>query len=109
EKQSYAALWSVVISVTLTVCVCVCSGSQVIRVSMANFGRTSEQVCRYSAPDSQPPSATCRNPDALQVMADRCDGKHRCSVRASNLVFSNPCPGTRKYLEFCYVCVDPGS
>ncbi|XP_060915713.1 L-rhamnose-binding lectin CSL2-like isoform X2 [Labrus mixtus] len=83
-------------------------GSQVIKVLMANYGRTSKKVCRYRAPRSQPPSTACRLPNTLQVMADRCDGKHVCSVRASNLIFSNPCPGTRKYLKYSYTCVDPG-
>ncbi|XP_070702889.1 L-rhamnose-binding lectin CSL2-like [Pempheris klunzingeri] len=84
-------------------------GPQVIRVLMANYGRTSEKVCRYRAPRSQPPSTTCRLASTLQVMTDRCDGKHVCSVRASNLIFSNPCPGTRKYLKYSYTCVHPGN
>uniref|UniRef100_UPI0037E8C249 L-rhamnose-binding lectin CSL2-like n=1 Tax=Semicossyphus pulcher TaxID=241346 RepID=UPI0037E8C249 len=84
-------------------------GSQVIKVLMAYYGRTSQKVCRYRAPRRQPPSTTCRLPDALQVMADRCDGRHVCSVRASNQIFSNPCPGTRKYLKYSYTCVDPGT
>ncbi|XP_040908736.1 L-rhamnose-binding lectin CSL3-like isoform X2 [Toxotes jaculatrix] len=83
--------------------------SEVIRVLMANYGRTSKRVCGYSAPRSQPPSTSCRYPNTLQVMASRCDGKHRCSVRASNLIFSNPCPGTRKYLQYSFTCVDPGT
>ncbi|KAM6974304.1 L-rhamnose-binding lectin CSL2-like [Tautogolabrus adspersus] len=87
---------------------CEAGRSQVIKVLMANYGRTSKRVCRYRAPRSQPPSTTCRLPNTLQVMADRCDGKHVCSVRASNLIFSNPCPGTRKYLKYSYTCVDPG-
>ncbi|XP_069024969.1 rhamnose-binding lectin-like isoform X2 [Embiotoca jacksoni] len=84
-------------------------GSRVIRVLMANYGRTSTKVCEYGAPRRQPPSTSCRLAEALQLMADRCDGKHKCSIRASNLVFSNPCPGTRKYLEYSYTCVHPGS
>ncbi|XP_070778312.1 L-rhamnose-binding lectin CSL2-like [Enoplosus armatus] len=71
--------------------------------------RTSKKVCKYRAPHSHRPSTTCGHPDTLQVMADRCDGKHTCSVRASNLIFSNPCPGTRKYLKYSYTCVDPGN
>ncbi|KAM7373749.1 hypothetical protein PAMP_008578 [Pampus punctatissimus] len=82
-------------------------GSQVIKVLMANYGRTSERVCRYKAPRSHPASTSCRNLNSLQLMADRCDGKHKCSVRASNLIFSNPCPGTRKYLQYSYTCVNP--
>ncbi|XP_069580165.1 uncharacterized protein [Brachyistius frenatus] len=84
-------------------------GSRVIRVLMANYGRTSTKVCEHGAPRRQPPSTSCRLAEALQLVADRCDGKHKCSIRASNLVFSNPCPGTTKYLEYSYTCVHPGS
>ncbi|KAM3595648.1 uncharacterized protein V6R79_000529 [Siganus canaliculatus] len=86
---------------------CAPGRSQVIRVLMANYGRTSSRVCRYRSPRRQPPDTSCRLHSALQVMAARCDGRHKCSVRASNLVFSNPCPGTRKYLKYSYTCVDP--
>ncbi|XP_034534746.1 L-rhamnose-binding lectin CSL3-like [Notolabrus celidotus] len=82
-------------------------GDQVIKVLMANYGRTSTRLCRYRAPRSQPPSTSCRLSNTLQVMADRCDGRHVCSVRASNQIFSNPCPGTKKYLKYSYTCVDP--
>ncbi|KAM8767690.1 L-rhamnose-binding lectin CSL2-like [Acanthopagrus schlegelii] len=81
-------------------------GSQVIKVLRANYGRLSKRVCWYDYPDSHPPSTACRDSRTLQVMADRCDGRHRCSVRASNSIFSNPCPGTRKYLKYSYTCVD---
>ncbi|XP_053190758.1 L-rhamnose-binding lectin CSL2-like [Scomber japonicus] len=84
-------------------------GRQVIKVLMANYGRTSRWVCSYSAPHRQPPNTGCRNHDSLKVMSHRCDGKHKCSVRASNHIFSNACPGTRKYLQYSYTCVDPGS
>ncbi|CAJ1084234.1 L-rhamnose-binding lectin CSL3-like [Xyrichtys novacula] len=82
-------------------------GDQVIKVLMANYGRTSKRVCWYRAPRSHPPNTSCRLSNTLQVMADRCDGKHVCSVRASNQIFSNPCPGTKKYLKYSYTCVDP--
>jgi len=81
-------------------------GSQVIKVLMANFGRTSQKVCWYKAPRSQAASTSCKYADSLKVMSKRCDGRSRCSVRASVLVFSNPCPGTKKYLQYSYTCVD---
>ncbi|KAF7648880.1 hypothetical protein LDENG_00150620 [Lucifuga dentata] len=80
-------------------------GTLVIKVLRANYGRTSWRVCRYSAPYRQPGSTNCKQKNTLKKMATRCDGKHRCSVRASNLFFSNPCPGTHKYLEYSYTCV----
>ncbi|XP_034017133.1 L-rhamnose-binding lectin CSL3-like [Thalassophryne amazonica] len=81
-------------------------GSQVIRVLMANYGRTSKVVCKYHAPHSFPPNTKCRDGNTLKVMAARCDGKHKCSVRATNQIFSNHCPGTHKYLQFSYICVE---
>lgn len=35
----------------------------------------------------------------------RCEGKNRCSILASNSVFSDPCLGTFKYLYISYSCV----
>ncbi|KAM4736752.1 L-rhamnose-binding lectin CSL3-like [Anableps anableps] len=37
-------------------------------------------------------------------VAERCNGKQRCSIRAVNSVFGDPCIGTYKYLEVDYVC-----
>ncbi|XP_028296657.1 L-rhamnose-binding lectin CSL1-like [Gouania willdenowi] len=82
-----------------------CEGSQVIKILRANYGRTDESVCSYSAPYSESPNTACSGPSALKVMRERCDGKKSCSVRSSNHVFANPCPGTRKYLEYAYSCV----
>ncbi|KAM9340654.1 L-rhamnose-binding lectin CSL2-like [Symphorus nematophorus] len=87
---------------------CEAGRSQVIKVLMANYGRLRKRVCRYQYPRTQPPNTSCRLPSTLKKMADRCDGKNTCSVRASNQIFSNPCAGTRKYLKFSYTCVDPG-
>lgn len=33
-----------------------------------------------------------------------CDGHPSCSINATNSVFSDPCPGTYKYLEVEYSC-----
>ncbi|XP_026155814.1 L-rhamnose-binding lectin CSL2-like [Mastacembelus armatus] len=84
-------------------------GSQVIKVLMANYGRGSMEVCKYTPPYKHPASTSCSQPTALPLMANRCDGKHKCSIVASNLIFSNPCPGTQKYLEYSYTCVPPGT
>ena len=34
----------------------------------------------------------------------RCNGREKCSVRASSDIFTDSCPGTRKYLEVQYQC-----
>ncbi|XP_076020534.1 L-rhamnose-binding lectin CSL2-like [Genypterus blacodes] len=82
-------------------------GTWVIRVLMANYGRSSKRVCRYHAPSKQPAETSCRQRKSLKLMSHKCDGKHRCAVQASNSFFSNPCPGTRKYLAYSYICQRP--
>lgn len=37
----------------------------------------------------------------------RCDGRHVCTMKASNSRFHDNCPGTHKYLEVNYYC-EPG-
>lgn len=39
----------------------------------------------------------------------RCNNRERCSVPASSDVFTDPCPGTRKYLEVQYQCLSPSA
>lgn len=39
----------------------------------------------------------------------RCNGKTRCTVPASSEVFTDPCPGTRKYVEVQYQCLSGNS
>lgn len=38
----------------------------------------------------------------------RCNEKRNCSIQANTSLFSDPCPGTMKYLEAQYHCV-PGN
>jgi len=44
----------------------------------------------------------------LKFDYDRCNEKRNCSIQANTSLFSDPCPGTMKYLEAQYHCV-PGN
>ena len=49
---------------------------------------------------------TVDNPHTLFYVC-RCNGTQKCSVTASNVHFGgDPCPGTVKYLEIEYNCLD---
>ncbi|CAN9503579.1 unnamed protein product [Ophioblennius macclurei] len=81
-----------------------CPRDQVIKVLMANYGRVSKKVCKYNYSD--PPETDCKE-SAVEEVAYRCDGEGWCSVPVSNRLFYNRCPGTKKYLRYSYLCVDP--
>uniref|UniRef100_A0A672HAV1 SUEL-type lectin domain-containing protein n=1 Tax=Salarias fasciatus TaxID=181472 RepID=A0A672HAV1_SALFA len=81
-----------------------CEGSRaqlkcgkVISVVKANYGRLDSKKCSRRRPGLRLFSPT-------QVCILRCNGKRRCSIRAVNSVFGDPCRGTYKYLEVDYVC-----
>ncbi|XP_078677821.1 uncharacterized protein LOC144914140 [Branchiostoma floridae x Branchiostoma belcheri] len=46
----------------------------------------------------------CRSPNGLTQVRTLCQGKSSCSVRASDSVFGDPCPGSSKYLAVKYAC-----
>ncbi|XP_067110827.1 L-rhamnose-binding lectin CSL3-like isoform X2 [Osmerus mordax] len=80
------------------------SGSNVIRVLRANYGRTDNETCSSGHPPNQINNTDCLNPTTFLLVADLCKG-HSCSLYASNSVFSDPCYGTYKYLYVVYWCV----
>ncbi|RVE70232.1 hypothetical protein OJAV_G00062800 [Oryzias javanicus] len=41
------------------------------------------------------------------IVAQTCNGKNNCTIKASNSVFGAPCSGTYKYLDLTYVCQYP--
>uniref|UniRef100_A0A672HB18 SUEL-type lectin domain-containing protein n=1 Tax=Salarias fasciatus TaxID=181472 RepID=A0A672HB18_SALFA len=75
---------------------------KVISVVKANYGRLDSKKCSRRRPGRQLRNVQCSNP-ANQV-SEQCNGKRRCSIRAVNSVFGDPCRGTYKYLEVDYVC-----
>uniref|UniRef100_A0A3Q3XBS2 SUEL-type lectin domain-containing protein n=1 Tax=Mola mola TaxID=94237 RepID=A0A3Q3XBS2_MOLML len=79
-----------------------CPGSDVVMVETANYGRTDDKIC--DADPFQMENTQCYLPDALKIMAQRCNNRTQCVVVAGVDVFPDPCPGTYKYLEIQYEC-----
>uniref|UniRef100_A0A3Q3XRU2 SUEL-type lectin domain-containing protein n=1 Tax=Mola mola TaxID=94237 RepID=A0A3Q3XRU2_MOLML len=77
-----------------------CPGSDVVMVETANYGRTDDKIC--DADPFQMENTQCYLPDALKIMAQRCNNRTQCVVVAGVDVFPDPCPGTYKYLEIQY-------
>ena len=41
---------------------------------------------------------------SFKIASKHCNGKKKCTIKASNKVFGDPCVGTRKSLIVSYVC-----
>uniref|UniRef100_A0A3B3H953 SUEL-type lectin domain-containing protein n=1 Tax=Oryzias latipes TaxID=8090 RepID=A0A3B3H953_ORYLA len=80
-----------------------CGRGRVIFVYGAYYGRRDRRTCSDGRPQSQVENVNCINP--AQEVPQRCNGRHFCSIEASNSVFGDPCYGTYKYLEVAYVCI----
>jgi hypothetical protein len=49
----------------------------------------------------------CRSSNSLQIVQGKCNGKAECQLHAVSSVFGgDPCPGTYKYLEIKYRCLE---
>uniref|UniRef100_A0A3Q4H0I6 SUEL-type lectin domain-containing protein n=1 Tax=Neolamprologus brichardi TaxID=32507 RepID=A0A3Q4H0I6_NEOBR len=70
---------------------------EVIVVYWADYGRRDTTTCSQHRPTHEIHNARCPNPTTK--VADSCNGKSSCIIKASNSVFGDPCPGTYKYLE----------
>ncbi|KAM8754198.1 L-rhamnose-binding lectin SML-like isoform 1-T3 [Acanthopagrus schlegelii] len=82
-----------------------CDEGQVIFVLGADYGRHDSSTCSINRPADQLQNTHCSSPTAK--VAESCNGKSSCSVKASNSVFGDPCVGTYKYLEVAYRCQYP--
>ncbi|XP_018555657.1 L-rhamnose-binding lectin SML [Lates calcarifer] len=82
-----------------------CGDGQVIFVHGADFGRHDRTTCAYKQPSAHLEDVNCSHPTSK--VADRCNGKNNCTVRASSSVLGNSCDGTYKYLELAYTCQNP--
>ncbi|XP_053480477.1 rhamnose-binding lectin isoform X2 [Ictalurus furcatus] len=83
----------------------ICTSAHRINIISANYGRTDSTTCSSGRPASQISNKNCYTPDALNKIAARCEGQSSCEVPATNVVFSDPCYGTYKYLTIVYSCV----
>ncbi|XP_033485442.1 L-rhamnose-binding lectin SML-like [Epinephelus lanceolatus] len=82
-----------------------CDVGQVIFVYGTDYGRRDQTTCSHQRPASQLQRIDCSSP--TRKVAESCNGKNSCIIRASNSVFGDPCVGTYKYLEVAYICQYP--
>ncbi|XP_024148697.1 L-rhamnose-binding lectin SML [Oryzias melastigma] len=82
-----------------------CDYGMDIYVLSANYGRNNHTICSANRTPSQIEDVTCSNP--TPIVAQRCNGRNSCTIRASNSVFGAPCDGTYKYLDLTYACQYP--
>uniref|UniRef100_A0A665TL21 SUEL-type lectin domain-containing protein n=1 Tax=Echeneis naucrates TaxID=173247 RepID=A0A665TL21_ECHNA len=79
-----------------------CDQGLVIHVQSANYGRHDQTTCSFNRPPPQLQNVRCSHP--INKVAESCNGKNSCIIKASNSVFGDPCYGTFKYLEVSYTC-----
>ncbi|XP_013398630.2 adhesion G protein-coupled receptor L1-like [Lingula anatina] len=77
----------------------------VLHIIRANYGRLSNSVCNE---EGKAYSTDCLSPRAVRIVRQRCY-RNNCSVPASNVIFSDPCSDTLKYLEVEYQCILAGN
>ncbi|UYV64579.1 hypothetical protein LAZ67_3001240 [Cordylochernes scorpioides] len=80
-----------------------CDGEGVIRLARANYGRFSLSLC--NDPGRMDWRVNCMSYKSFLIMQNRCHLKPNCSITVSSAIFGDPCPGTLKYLEVQYHCV----
>lgn len=81
-----------------------CTGrGERIRILLANYGRFSLVVCNQDG-INKGWDLQCSSKKTLKVVGERCDGNQNCTFAASNYLFGDPCPGTKKYIEIRYYC-----
>lgn len=74
-----------------------------ISVQLANFGRFSLMPCNEEGiADIQ---TNCVNNATLRTMSGLCDGRQQCNFTVSAELFGDSCPGTPKYLDAKFRCV----
>ena len=82
-----------------------CENNQrTIDVVGANYGRLDTKTCNYSKFGD----TNCKGENSLVMVRMNCNEKATCELHALNSVFGDPYPGTFKYLEVEYKCVNLG-
>uniref|UniRef100_A0A671YZU9 SUEL-type lectin domain-containing protein n=1 Tax=Sparus aurata TaxID=8175 RepID=A0A671YZU9_SPAAU len=73
-----------------------CDEGKVIFVLGADYGRRDSSTCSINRPANHLQNTLCSRPTTK--VAESCNGKSSCSVKASNSVFGDPCSDSYKYL-----------
>ncbi|XP_030609323.1 L-rhamnose-binding lectin SML-like [Archocentrus centrarchus] len=79
-----------------------CDAGQIIHVYHADFGRRDPNICSFRRDKERLQNVKCSHP--TNKVAERCNRRSSCSMRAASSVFEDPCPNTYKYLELTYTC-----
>uniref|UniRef100_A0A3Q0T8K0 SUEL-type lectin domain-containing protein n=1 Tax=Amphilophus citrinellus TaxID=61819 RepID=A0A3Q0T8K0_AMPCI len=75
---------------------------QIIHVYHADFGRRDPNICSFRRDKERLQNVKCSRP--TNKVAERCNRRSSCSMRAASSVFEDACPNTYKYLELTYTC-----
>eukprot|EP00179_Madagascaria_erythrocladioides_P005262 CAMPEP_0198312602 /NCGR_PEP_ID=MMETSP1450-20131203/3906_1 /TAXON_ID=753684 ORGANISM="Madagascaria erythrocladiodes, Strain CCMP3234" /NCGR_SAMPLE_ID=MMETSP1450 /ASSEMBLY_ACC=CAM_ASM_001115 /LENGTH=517 /DNA_ID=CAMNT_0044015553 /DNA_START=128 /DNA_END=1681 /DNA_ORIENTATION=- len=80
----------------------------VITIEAATFGRQATVPTCGKGPASLTNTSCGRIDNALDTIAELCDGETSCeiSVTVDDIGLGDPCPGTVKYLEYEFSCGD---
>uniref|UniRef100_A0A3Q0T4R1 SUEL-type lectin domain-containing protein n=1 Tax=Amphilophus citrinellus TaxID=61819 RepID=A0A3Q0T4R1_AMPCI len=79
-----------------------CDAGQIIHVYHADFGRRDPNICSFRRDKERLQNVKCSRP--TNKVAERCNRRSSCSMRAASSVFEDACPNTYKYLELTYTC-----
>jgi len=79
----------------------VCPSGQSINIKGAMYGRDNKDLT-CGGPIR---NIKCKSMVSLSVVKSRCQSQKTCSMPATNHVFGDPCPGTKKFLRVAYDCV----
>ncbi|XP_055015786.1 L-rhamnose-binding lectin SML-like [Boleophthalmus pectinirostris] len=79
-----------------------CDAGKTIKVLGADFGRRDHVTCAFRREPALVQKIDCSKP--VPIVAQMCDGKNRCKVRAAEMVVEESCANTSLYLEYAYTC-----
>ncbi|RMX46461.1 hypothetical protein pdam_00000540, partial [Pocillopora damicornis] len=102
SKCAVAKLWSVIICEGGKRTISCDNDQRTIDVVDANYGRLDSNTCHHSAVSD----TNCKAANSLFIVRLKCNEEASCELHADSLVFGDPCPGTYKYLEVKYKCVN---
>ncbi|XP_007234690.3 rhamnose-binding lectin [Astyanax mexicanus] len=80
-------------------------GNHVIQIVSADYGRTDRTICSEGLTNNLTENTNCHSPDTVTSVVERCNDRRRCTLEASNAIFTDPCFGTYKYLAVSYFCL----
>uniref|UniRef100_A0A3P9MKM1 SUEL-type lectin domain-containing protein n=1 Tax=Oryzias latipes TaxID=8090 RepID=A0A3P9MKM1_ORYLA len=81
----------------------------VINIQSALYGRADMQTCNESRPASQLTDTMCSLRGVEDFIRSSCDLKTSCEINMNDIRTSDPCPGTYKYLQTTFTCLQAGN